>query len=160
VNSEIQPEAEYQSVDLLNLTGEIVSAYVSNNSVPTGELPILLHNVHAALVSLHVGGSLQARNETYDKPTASQIRKSVSPDGIVSFVDGKTYKTMKRHLTTNGLDPESYRTRFGLPSDYPMVAPSYAAQRSALAKSIGLGRPRGHDKPAEPVKALGRKNAG
>ena len=160
MNSQIQAEPEYQSVDLLNLTGEIVSAYVPNNSVPTGELPTLLHNVHAALVSLHVGGSLQARHETHDKPTAAQIRKSVTPEGIVSFVDGKNYKTMKRHLTTNGLDPESYRTRFGLPSDYPMVAPSYAAQRSALAKSIGLGRPRGHDKPTEPVKTLGRKKTG
>lgn len=160
MNSEIQSEAEYQSVDLLNLTGEIVSAYVSNNSVQTGVLPTLLHNVHTALASLYAGGSLQTRNEARDKPTAAQIRKSVSPDGIVSFVDGKTYKTMKRHLTTNGLDPQSYRDRFGLPADYPMVAPNYAAQRSALAKSIGLGRPRGHDEPAEPVKALGRKKAG
>ena len=160
MNSEIQAEAEYQSVDLLNLRGEIISAYVSNNSVPTGELPILLHNVHAALANLYVGGSLQARNEAHDKPTAAQIRKSVSPNGIVSFVDGKTYKTMRRHLTTNGLDPQSYRTRFGLPADYPMVAPNYAAQRSALAKSIGLGRPRGHDEPVEPVKASARKKAG
>jgi predicted transcriptional regulator len=160
VNSEIQSEAEYQSVDLLNLTGEIVSAYVSNKSVTTGDLPTLLHNVHTALASLYAGRSLQTRIEAHDKPTAAQIRKSVSPDGIVSFVDGKTYKTMKRHLTTNGLDPQSYRNRFGLPTDYPMVAPNYAAQRSALAKSIGLGRPRGHDEPAEPVKALARKKAG
>ncbi|MCJ2101238.1 MucR family transcriptional regulator, partial [Methylobacterium sp. E-046] len=66
---------------------------------------------------------------------------SVRPDGIVSFIDGKTYKTLKRHLTSHGLDPKSYRDRYGLPSDYPMVAPSYAEQRSALAKAIGLGQP-------------------
>ncbi|TXN57906.1 MucR family transcriptional regulator, partial [Methylobacterium sp. WL18] len=76
-----------------------------------------------------------------DKPSAAQIRKSVQHDGIVSFIDGKTYKTLKRHLTANGLSPQSYRERYGLPTDYPMVAPSYAEQRSALAKAIGLGQP-------------------
>ena len=76
-----------------------------------------------------------------NKPTPVQIRKSVGSDGIMSFIDGKTYKTLKRHLTSRGLDPKSYRDRYGLPSDYPMVAPSYAEQRSALAKAIGLGKP-------------------
>ena len=76
-----------------------------------------------------------------EMPSAAQIRKSINPDGIVSFIDGKTYKTLKRHLTSRGLDPKSYRARYGLPADYPMVAPSYAAQRSALAKTIGLGVP-------------------
>ncbi|MBE7186618.1 MAG: MucR family transcriptional regulator, partial [Methylobacterium mesophilicum] len=70
------------------------------------------------------------------------IRRSVRPDGIVSFIDGKTYKTLKRHLSANGFDPRSYRERYGLPADYPMVAANYAAQRSALAKAIGLGQPR------------------
>lgn len=69
-----------------------------------------------------------------------QIKKSITPEGLISFMDGKRYKTLKRHLTTHGLSPESYRVRFGLPHDYPMVASDYAAQRSALAKSIGLGR--------------------
>ena len=85
------------------------------------------------------GATVSAENA--DKPTPAQIRKSVRPEGIVSFIDGKTYKTLKRHLTKHGLNPQSYRDRYGLPGDYPMVAPSYAAQRSALAKAIGLGRP-------------------
>jgi predicted transcriptional regulator len=76
-----------------------------------------------------------------EKPTPAQIRKSVRHDGIVSFIDGKTYKTLKRHLSANGLDPYSYRERYGLPADYPMIAPSYAEQRSAIAKAIGLGQP-------------------
>ena len=74
------------------------------------------------------------------KASAAQIRKSITADAIVSFLDGKPYKTLKRHLTTHGLQPHTYRQRFGLPDDYPMVAPNYAAQRSALAKQIGLGR--------------------
>ena len=74
-----------------------------------------------------------------EKPSPAQIRKSVRHDGIVSFIDGKTYKTLKRHLTSHGLDPRSYRDRYGLPADYPMVAPGYAERRSALAKAIGLG---------------------
>jgi predicted transcriptional regulator len=74
-------------------------------------------------------------------PNPAQTRKSVRPDGIVSFIDGKTYKTLKRHLSSHGLDPRSYRDRYGLPAGYPMTAPSYAAQRSALAKAIGLGQP-------------------
>jgi predicted transcriptional regulator len=78
-----------------------------------------------------------------EKPTAAQIRKSISDEGIVSFIDGKPYKTLKRHLTKHGLTPQAYRQRYGLPADYPMVAPGYAAQRSALAKEIGLGRPGG-----------------
>ena len=77
-----------------------------------------------------------------EKPTPAQIRKSITHDGLVSFVDGKTYKTLKRHLTGAGLDPASYRQRYGLPSDYPMTAPSYSEQRSALAKSLGLGQQR------------------
>ena len=101
--------------------------------------------MHAAIAGLADGtsslSSEAAAERTVEKPTPAQIRKSVRDDGIVSFIDGKTYKTLKRHLSANGLDPQSYRVRFGLPSDYPMVAPSYAAQRSALAKSIGLGVP-------------------
>ena len=87
-------------------------------------------------------------------PTAAQIRKSVTPDGIVSFLDGKTYKTMKRHLTGHGFDPQSYREHFGLPADYPMVSQRYAAKRSELAKAIGLGRvaERSEDEQAEAVR--------
>lgn len=123
------------------LAAEIVSAYVSNNPVPPAELPALIARVHAAVSSLGAGGDpgAAAPASEIEKPTPAQMRKSVRDDGIVSFIDGKTYKTLKRHLSSHGLDPMTYRERYGLPSDYPMVAPSYAAQRSALAKAIGLG---------------------
>nr|WP_276082314.1 MucR family transcriptional regulator [Methylobacterium sp. GC_Met_2] len=127
------------------MAGDIVAAYVSNNPVPAAELPALIARVHGAIAGL-VSGTLTVETGTaaqpdIDRPSAAQIRKSVRPDGIVSFIDGKTYKTLKRHLTSHGLDPRAYRDRYGLPADYPMVAPAYAEQRSALAKAIGLGQP-------------------
>ncbi|MEE7463653.1 MucR family transcriptional regulator [Methylobacterium fujisawaense] len=129
----------------MELAGDIVAAYVSNNSVPLTELPDLIRSVHGAIAGL-ANGTLSSENGAavqaeVERPSAAQIRKSVRHDCIVSFIDGKTYKTLKRHLTSHGLDPRSYRDRYGLPADYPMVAPSYAAQRSELAKAIGLGRP-------------------
>ena len=136
-------EFQGPALDVVELAGDIVSAYVSNNSVPATELPALLASVHAALAGL-ASGIQPATAEPaveVEKPTPAQIRKSITDEGIVSFLDGKTYKTLKRHLTAYGLEPRSYRERFGLPADYPMVAPAYAAQRSALAKQIGLGRP-------------------
>jgi len=127
------------------LAGEVVVAYVSNNSVPISELPGLIERVHGAVTNL---ASREATIRTHaishvhvEKPSPAEIRKSVRDDGIVSFIDGKTYKTLKRHLTSRGLDPRGYRDRYGLPADYPMVAPSYAERRSALAKAIGLGVP-------------------
>jgi predicted transcriptional regulator len=149
---------ETQITNFVELTGDIVAAYVSNNPVRPADLPELIRTVHAALNGLANGTSGAAPEAEIEKPTAAQIRKSVMPDGIVSFLDGKSYKTLKRHIGTHGLDPVSYRQRFGLPADYPMVSPNYAAQRSALAKSIGLGRgvDRGED---EQSKAQGRKKA-
>ncbi|WP_342111566.1 MucR family transcriptional regulator [Methylobacterium sp. SI9] len=128
---------------LAELAGEIVSAYVAKNSVPVAELPKLIESVHGALVNLHLGTSAPTPDTDVDKSSSTEIRKSVRSDGIVSFIDGKSYKTLKRHLTGYGLDPRSYRDRYGLPANYPMVAPSYAEKRSALAKAIGLGRPGG-----------------
>ncbi|GJE52170.1 Transcriptional regulatory protein ros [Methylobacterium tardum] len=134
------------SLDAIKLADGIVAAYVSNNAVRAADLPELIGSVHAAIVGLSRGGSTtvasaSAAAPAVERPSAAQIRKSVRDDGLISFIDGKTYKTLKRHLTGHGLDPKSYRERYGLPADYPMVAPSYAAQRSALAKAIGLGRP-------------------
>ncbi|GJE15198.1 MucR family transcriptional regulator [Methylobacterium longum] len=126
---------------LAELTREIVSAYVMKNSVPAAELPKLIKSIHAALTTLQPSAPVATPEADVEKPTPAQIRKSVQHDGIVSFVDGKAYKTLKRHLTSHSLDPKSYRDRYGLPADYPMVAPSYAERRSALAKVIGLGRP-------------------
>jgi predicted transcriptional regulator len=116
-----------------------VSAFVSNNSVPVTELPALIGSVHAALQN--VSNPIQVK--AAEKPTpAVPVKKSVTPDAIISLIDGKPYKSMKRHLTRHGLTPAQYRERFDLPRDYPMVAASYAAKRSELAKSTGLGQQR------------------
>ncbi|MGT2478379.1 MucR family transcriptional regulator [Methylobacterium oryzae CBMB20] len=129
--------------EVTELAGRIIAAYVSNNPVPVSELPNLIRSVHSAISGLTSGAALgtDAPAAQVEKRSAAQIRKSVQHDGIVSFIDGKTYKTLKRHLTANGLDPHSYRERYGLPTDYLMVCPSYSAQRSALAQAIGLGVP-------------------
>lgn len=131
-----------RSLRLVTLVGEIVAAYVANNSVPPAALPELMASVHGALASL-TGRPQAEAPPAIEQPTPAQIRKSVQEDGIVSFIDGRSYKTLKRHLTAHGLTPERYRERYGLPEDYPMTAPGYAAQRSALAKAIGLGVPGG-----------------
>lgn len=122
------------------LTAEIIAAYVSNNSVPVSELANLLSSVHAALENLAAIGSATPSKSGVEKPTAAQIKKSITPDGLISFEDGKSYKTLRRHLTIRGLSPEAYREKWGLSRDYPMTAPSYSAQRSELAKSLGLGQ--------------------
>jgi predicted transcriptional regulator len=124
----------------IELSADIVAAYVSNNSVPVAELPALLSGVYSALSGLGQGGAQEA--STVEKPTPAQIRKSVRDDALISFIDGKPYKTLKRHLSKSGMTIEQYRERFGLPRDYPSTAASYSAQRSALAKSLGLGQQR------------------
>jgi predicted transcriptional regulator len=140
----VTEETTRPTPNFIELAGDIVAAYVSNNPVPAAELPAVIVRVHDAIAAL-ASGTAPAETGTatadVEKPGPAQIRKSVRHDGIVSFIDGKTYKTLKRHLTSHGLDPKSYRDRYGLPTDYPMVAPSYAEQRSALAKAIGLGQP-------------------
>ncbi len=125
----------------IDYTINIVANYVRANHVPPAELPGLIASVHAAIAGL--GQPAAPAEAASELPTPAQIRKSITQDALTSFIDGKPYKTLKRHLTSHGLDPRSYRERFGLPADYPMVAPSYAEQRSALAKSIGLGVPGG-----------------
>ncbi|MCJ2054036.1 MucR family transcriptional regulator, partial [Methylobacterium sp. J-070] len=131
---------EAQAVDFIELTADIVSAYVSKNSVRPADMAELIASTHAALTGL--GTSAASAAPAVDKPTPAQIRKSITPDALISFLDGKPYKTLKRHLTGNGLTVEQYRERFGLPSDYPTTAAHYSAQRSALAKSLGLGNQR------------------
>ena len=131
----------------IELTAEIVSAYVSNNPVPAAELPAFIAAVHSALVNL--GTPSAPEPEKAQKPAVNP-KKSVFPDYIISLEDGKQYKSLKRHLMANfGLTPEEYRIKWGLPSDYPMVAPNYAAARSALAKQMGLGRKAGAKVPAK-----------
>ena len=122
---------------LLTLTADIVAAHVSNNSVAVNDLPQLIQNVHSALTG--ISGS-RAAPEARPEPKVS-IRASIKPDYIVCLEDGKKQKMLKRHLMTNhGMTPDEYRQKWGLGADYPMVAPNYAAQRSKLAKAIGLGR--------------------
>lgn len=121
---------------LITLTADIVSAHVSNNSVAVSDLPLLIQNVHQALSDLNV----QEKAEETPEPAVS-IRSSIKPDYIVCLEDGKKLKMLKRHLMTHyGMTPEDYRKKWGLPADYPMVAPNYAEQRRKLAKKIGLGR--------------------
>ena len=126
-----------EAVDYTGLTAELVSAYVTNNSVPMSELPALIASTHAALTGLGRSGTPAAPE--VEKPTPAQIRKSITHEALISFEDGKPYKTLKRHLAKLGLTPEAYREKWGLPRDYPTTAPSYSEQRSALARSSGLG---------------------
>ena len=124
---------------LLTLTADIVAAHVSNNSVAVNDLPTLIQNVHSALTGI---SSNSAAPEAKPEPKVS-IRSSVKPEYIVCLEDGKKQKMLKRHLMTNhGMTPDEYRQKWGLAADYPMVAPNYAEQRRALAKSIGLGTKR------------------
>lgn len=123
---------------LVQLTADIVSAYVSNNKVGSDELVKLIANVHGALKR---GPGSQAEPVPEPREPAVSVRRSVTPDHIVCLEDGKKFKSLKRHLQgEHGLSPEEYRSKWGLPRDYPMVAPSYARARSDLAKSMGLGR--------------------
>ncbi|MGT2477883.1 MucR family transcriptional regulator [Methylobacterium oryzae CBMB20] len=128
------------STDYTALTAEIISAYVSNNPVRPADLPELLSSVHAALSALSQGGATNA--VPVEKLTPAQMRKSITHDALISFEDGKPYKTLRRHLTIRGITPEAYRERWGLPRDYPMTAAGYSEQRSALALSFGLGQQR------------------
>ena len=137
-------ENQGQNPETLALASEIVAAYVANNSLPVSELPRLIGSVQAALVGLYSGtgtASADATTQKADQPNAAQIRKSITPEALISFIDGKRYKTLKRHLSGHGLDPHSYRAKYGLPADYPMVTTDYSKARSQLAINIGLGRP-------------------
>ena len=130
--------ADGETNDILTLTTEIVASYVGNAShINASEIPDLIRSVRAAL-SEDAAPTATAEPET-TKATKGQISKSIQPHGLTSFLDGKVYKTLKRHLTRHGHDMASYKAAYGLPSDYPSVAPDYSAARSAMAKSLGLG---------------------
>jgi predicted transcriptional regulator len=117
-------------------TADIVSSYLGHHEVPATELPRLIAAIHAALKDADREGPPGARQPT---PNAAAIRKSVTDNAIISFEDGKPYKMLKRHLAKHGLSPEAYREKWGLPHDYPMVAPSYSQKRSQLARDMGWG---------------------
>ena len=125
---------------LIELTADVVASYVSNNPVPAGDLPNLIAEIHAALG--RVGGAAEAPIADKQKPAVNP-KRSVHDDYIVCLEDGKRFKSLKRHLMTHyGLTPDQYREKWGLDANYPMVAPTYAAARSQLAKKMGLGRKR------------------
>ncbi|WP_262298216.1 MucR family transcriptional regulator [Microvirga sesbaniae] len=128
---------ETPTPNYIELAADVVSAFVSNNSVPVAELPHLISSVHAALQNV---GQPAAKSEEAKPTPAVSVRKSITPEYLISLEDGKQYKSLKRHLTKLGLTPEAYREKWDLPRDYPMVAANYAARRSELAKSIGLGQ--------------------
>ncbi len=126
--------------NLIGLVADIVSAYVSNNSVPAADLPGLIATTHAAISGL--GAPPAPVVEERPTPIVS-IKKSITPEFLICLEDGKNFKSLKRHLrTAYNMSPEDYRTRWGLPADYPMVAPAYAEARSTLAKKMGLGQQR------------------
>jgi predicted transcriptional regulator len=127
------------SSDFVNLSADVVAAYVSNNSVTQADLPSLIASVHAALKAAANG--MQEPEKVVLEPPVS-VKKSISPDFLISMEDGKRYKSLKRHLTGRGLTPEQYRAKWSLPVDYPMVAPNYSKARSELAKALGLGQTR------------------
>jgi predicted transcriptional regulator len=124
----------------IELTANIVSAYVSNNPTPASELPALINQIHAALLKVSTG-----RSELPLEPAkpAVPVKKSMTADYLICLEDGKRFKSLKRHLRTRyGMTPEQYRDKWNLPADYPMVAPNYAVARSQLAKKMGLGQQR------------------
>lgn len=139
--------------NLIELTAEVVSAFVMHNSLQKGDLPELIQSVHSSLQQLAQPKTAEAARPVPAVP----IKKSVSPDFIISLEDGRRYKSLKRHLSGRGLTPERYREKWGLTPDYPMVAPNYAKQRSELAKSMGLGRQRKTEDTPAPAAAKARR---
>jgi predicted transcriptional regulator len=124
--------------EIIEMTAEIVAAYVENNTVPTGDLPGLIQSVHRALTGITAGPETV---EAPPKEPAVPVRRSITPDHLVCLEDGRKFKSLKRHLRTKyNMSPEEYRAKWSLPKDYPMVAPNYAKARSDLAKQMGLGQ--------------------
>ena len=148
---------EKRNSGLVNLTADIVSAYVSNNSMGIGELPSLLRSVHVALTNVDAPEALPEQPQA----PAVSIKKSIGEDYLICLEDGRKFKSLKRHLRTKyNLTPEGYRAKWGLPSTYPMVAPAYAAARSALAKQMGLGQGGRQAAPAKALRAARKPKAG
>lgn len=128
-----------QNAHLIELTAEIVANYVGNNTTPVSELPALIKATYGALAGVGAPEAA-APAEAHPKATPAQIRKSITPDALISFEDGKPYRTLKRHLTTMGLTVDEYKAKWGLPKDYPTVSPNYSEARSQMAKALGLGK--------------------
>jgi predicted transcriptional regulator len=157
VESAMNDNNDSSTHNLSELTADMVSAYVSHNSLSPSDLPAFIHSVYTALFGLNVKPPAMA-----EKPIpAVPIKRSVTPDYIVSLEDGRHFKSLKRHLSGRGMTPAEYRAKWELPQDYPMVAANYAAKRSELAKSFGLGHQRRKtaEAPAKPRRGRPRKAA-
>ena len=132
--------------NLRDLVADVSAAYFSNSHVNPSDIPQVIAQIAASLAAVGQGEAAAAdaaAESERTKATPAQVRKSITADALISFEDGKFYKTLKRHLTLKGLTPADYRDRWGLPKDYPMTAPSYSAKRSELARSLGLGKKAG-----------------
>lgn len=163
-------EPQIDRTRFVKLAADIVAAYVSNNHVQGAELPKLLIDVHEVITGM-VHGAADPVEAGPAKPSPQEIKRSISYEHLISFEDGKPYKTLRRHLTLRGLSPEAYRAKWGLPVDYPMTAKSYSEQRSQLARALGLGQQRRGaplpelapqpepeiEEPAKPRRAVRRK---
>jgi predicted transcriptional regulator len=155
----VEEDAGALQTSSVETMAEIVAAYVANNPVRADALPQLIASVHAALTGL---GKTAEPAAAIEKPTPAQIKRSITPDALISFIDGKPYKMLKRHLTGHGMDFQGYRARYGLPVDYPTTAPNYSARRSELAQALGLGQLRRKvaatsAEPPTPAKPKGRR---
>lgn len=145
---------------LRELVAEVAAAYFTNSHVSPSDIPMVIAQIAASLSSIS-GHGVAASPEpaapeapAAPKLTRGQIQKSITADHLISFEDSRPYRTLRRHLSSRGLTPEQYRAKWDLPTDYPMVAPSYSAARSQMAKSLGLGR-----KPGVPAPTRGRKKS-
>jgi predicted transcriptional regulator len=151
-------ESSAQTRDSLReLVAQVAAAYFRNSHVTSAEIPGVISQIASSLSSVgpeKSAGGLNGQSGEQPKLTRAQIRKSIRPEALISFEDGKSYKTLRRHLSTRGLTPEQYIQKWGLPTDYPMVAPNYSAARSELAKSLGLGQ-RGQQARRGPDKRRG-----
>ena len=134
-------QATQARTDLRELVAKVAAAYFTNSHVAAAEIPTVIAQIASSLGGVGEASVQQSQQAAGPaKATSAQVRKSITPDVLISFEDNKPYKTLRRHLATRGLTPEQYREKWGLPADYPMVAPNYSAARSQLAKSLGLGQ--------------------
>lgn len=143
---------------LRELVADVAAAYFSNTHVVAADIPNVISQIASSLLAVRAelepsGEMAAAEPEPVTKLTPAQIRKSITPEALLSFEDGRSYKTLRRHLSVKGLTPEQYREKWGLPRDYPMVSPNYSAARSQMAKAVGLGR------KAAPAPKRGRAKA-
>lgn len=152
--------AEEQQPDLTVLTVDLLSAFVSNNNVRSEDLPGLIQSTHSALTSLNAAPSSTGDERPEFAPAVSVRKSLASRDHILSMIDGKPYRSLKRHLSAHGLTPDEYRQRYNLPASYPMVAPAYSEQRREVAKRLGLGRKgRGPGSGSKGAAAGGRRTS-